>query len=71
MRTNLISSEPSGLPCEEAFPDLLGEPKPITVLQDTIVGLFDLHAFDMALNICFLCHGGVDLAEKLIFWAHR
>ena len=38
--TSLISSLPRGLPCEDALPDLLGEPKPIFVLQEIIVGFF-------------------------------
>ena len=46
--TNLISSSPKGDPCEEDFPDLLGEPNPITVLQEIKVGLFDLFAFLIA-----------------------
>ena len=54
--TNAISSSPKGEPCDEAFPDLLGDPKPITVLQDIIVGLLDLDAFEIAFEICFsLC----------------
>ena len=43
--TNAISSSPKGEPCEEAFPDLFGDPNPIIVLQDIIVGLLDLEAF--------------------------
>ena len=50
--TNLISSSPRGEPCEEAFPDLLGDPKPITVLHDIMEGLFDLVALEIALDIC-------------------
>ena len=50
--TSLISSSPNGEPCEEAFPDLLGDPKPIIVLQEIIFGLFDLEAFFIALEIC-------------------
>jgi hypothetical protein len=55
--TKVISSFPRGDPCEEAFPDLLGEPKPIMVLHDIIVGFFDFEAFVIDLDICFsLCH---------------
>ena len=48
-----ISSFPNGEPCDDAFPDLFGDPKPITVLQDIKVGFLDLDAFEMALEICF------------------
>ena len=51
--TRSISSSPKGDPCDEAFPDLFGEPKPITVLQDITVGLFALDALVIALEICF------------------
>ena len=51
--TNAISSSPRGDPCEEAFPDLFGDPNPMTVLQDIKVGLLDLDAFEIALEICF------------------
>ena len=43
----------SRLKNDEAFPDLLGEPKPITVLHEIIVGFFDLWAFEIAVEICF------------------
>ena len=57
--TNEISSSPKGEPWDDAFPDLFGEPKPITVLQDIKVGLLDLDALEIALEICFsLCPGG-------------
>jgi hypothetical protein len=51
--TKEISSSPSGEPCYEAFPDLFGDPKPIMVLHDIIVGLFDLDALEIAFEICF------------------
>ena len=38
--TSLISSTPRGFPCEEALPDLLGDPYPILVLQEITVGFF-------------------------------
>ena len=54
--TKAISSSPKGEPCEEAFPDLFGDPNPIIVLQDIKVGLFAFEAFDIAFDICFsLC----------------
>ena len=54
--TSLISSSPKGDPWEEDFPDLLGDPNPITVLHEIKVGLFDLLAFLIAVLICFsLC----------------
>ena len=41
---------------EERSFDLLGDPNPIIVLHDIIVGLLDLDAFVIALDICFsLC----------------
>ena len=41
----------------EAFPDLLGEPKPIIVLQEIIDGLLDLEAFFIALkSVCNHVH---------------
>ena len=49
--TNFISSSPRGAPCDEAFPDLFGEPKPIIVLQEIIEGFFDLNVFFIALEI--------------------
>ena len=49
----IISSSPNGEPCDEALPDLFGEPKPIIVLQDIIVGLLDLDALKIAFEICF------------------
>ena len=52
-RTKVISSLPRGEPCEEAFPDLFGDPNPIIVLQDIIVGFFALDALAIALEICF------------------
>ena len=39
----------------EAFPDLFGDPNPIIVLQDIKVGLLDLDAFVIALEIFFHC----------------
>ena len=55
-RTKVISSSPRGEPCEEAFPDLFGDPNPIIVLQDIIVGLLALDALAIAFEICFsLC----------------
>ena len=51
--TNDTSSSPKGEPCEDAFPDLLGEPKPIKVLQEIILGLLDFEALDIELDICF------------------
>ena len=33
-----VSSFPNGLPCAAAEPDLLGDPYPIVVLQDIVVG---------------------------------
>ena len=47
--TNLISSNPKGLPCEEDLPDLFGEPYPIFVLQEITVGF--LH-FELFLKLC-------------------
>ena len=44
---------PKGDPCDEALPDLFGDPKPIIVLQDIIVGFLDFDAFVIALDICF------------------
>src|SRR5437764_12173016 len=38
-RAPLISSAPSGEPCEPAVPDLVGAPKPIVVRQAIIEGL--------------------------------
>ena len=38
--TSLISSVPNGLPWDDAFPDLFGEPYPIFVLQEITVGFF-------------------------------
>src|SRR5680860_369811 len=37
-RVRTISSSPSGAPCDDSLPCLLGEPKPITVLQQIRVG---------------------------------
>ena len=51
--TKAISSSPKGDPCEEAFPDLFGDPNPIIVLHDITVGLFALDAFVIAFEICF------------------
>ena len=48
-----ISSSPKGAPWEEDFPDLLGEPNPITVLQEINVGLLDFRDLLIALSICF------------------
>ena len=54
--TKATSSSPRGEPCEDAFPDLLGEPYPIVVLQEINVGLLDFEALVIALEICFsLC----------------
>ena len=39
---SFISSYPIGLPCADDFPDLFGDPYPIVVLQEIIVGFFDL-----------------------------
>ena len=42
--TSFISSSPSGDPCDDALPDLFGEPKPIIVLHAIIEGtLLFLH----------------------------
>ena len=51
--TKVISLSPSGEPWEEAFPDLFGDPNPIIVLHDIIVGLFALDALVIAFEICF------------------
>ena len=50
--TSFISSSPRGAPWDDALPDLFGDPKPIIVLQDIIVGFFDLCAFLIACEIC-------------------
>ena len=49
--TSLISSKPKGLPWEDAFPDLFGDPKPIVVLQDITVGFFAFCTFLRTLKI--------------------
>src|SRR3954471_14758884 len=55
-RAPLISSAPSGEPCEEDLPALVGAPKPIVVLQAIIVGLSDFFAAAIALAIaCGSC----------------
>ncbi len=43
-RAPLISSAPSGEPCEPAVPALVGAPKPMVVRQAIIVGLSDVCA---------------------------
>ena len=49
--TSLISSMPKGLPCAEAFPLLLGDPKPIFVLHAIAIGFFEFCAILNALFI--------------------
>ena len=50
-RESKTNRAPSGDPCEEAFPALLGEPYPILVLQAIIVGIELLFASIIALLI--------------------
>src|SRR5664279_3349586 len=50
-RAPLISSAPSGEPCDEALPALLGAPKPMVVLQAIITGLLEPCAFSSAAAI--------------------
>ena len=51
--TSLTSSFPRAAPCEEALPDLLGEPYPIIVLQEIKFGFFEFKLFLIAFDICF------------------
>ena len=50
-RAPLISSAPSGEPCELDLPALVGAPKPIVVLQAIIDGLSEVLAFSIAAAI--------------------
>src|SRR6185437_15917614 len=47
-RAPLISSAPSGEPCAEALPDLVGAPKPMMVLQAIRTGRSEFCAFAIA-----------------------
>src|SRR5665647_2428903 len=47
-RAPLISSAPSGEPCEDDLPALVGAPKPMVVLQAIMVGRSDFCAWAMA-----------------------
>ena len=47
-RAPLISSAPSGEPCDDDLPALVGAPKPMVVLHAIIVGLPDVLAFSIA-----------------------
>ena len=47
-RAPLISSAPSGEPCADALPALVGAPKPMVVLQAISTGLSDVCAFSSA-----------------------
>ena len=48
---SLISSSPRAAPCASAEPDLLGDPFPISVLQQISVGRLDDFASCKALSI--------------------
>ena len=45
------SSIPRGEPWHDSVPALFGDPKPMTVLQDITVGLLDLDALEIVLEI--------------------
>ena len=38
--TSATSSSPKAAPCEDSFPALLGDPQPMTVLQQRMLGWF-------------------------------
>ena len=52
-RAPLISSAPSGEPCDDDLPALVGAPKPMVVLQAMSVGLSDVCALVSAAAIAF------------------
>ena len=51
-RVRFTSSSPKGDPWEEELPSLFGEPNPIFVLQEIIVGCFEVLALFIASLIC-------------------